>query len=141
MFPSVTQSFLLPPADLTNDSCKLSFHMCLVMFCVWTASCLDGVHSMVLFKSMSSLCGTYMPSLQTYFVFNFPSENSTAGNHKYTNSIKLFLSAEAPFCTYQYKCSRKHDCQTDIQTILPVLFKKRDNKNQRTSPWVESKDQ
>lgn len=44
-----------------------------------------------------------------------------------------------PFCTYQYKHSRKHNRYTGIQIILPVLFKRRDSKNQCTSPWLWSK--
>lgn len=114
-------SFLLPPADLTNDSCII-----IISHVFGNVLCLDcqlswwSTPNGVIQEHKLPMWSIHV-FIENIFCRFFASEIPTAGNHKYTNSIKLFLNAEVPFCMYHFKCSRKHNCYTDIQIISPVF--------------------
>lgn len=121
-------SFLLTAADLTNDSCIITIShvfdnvLCLDCQLSWWSTLNGAIQEWkpTYLKSMSrAIWRAWAPYLKHschhckhfLMVFNLPSENSTAGSHKYTRIIKPFLSAQMRFCPYWYKFSRKLKCQ------------------------------
>lgn len=145
-------SFLLTAADLTNDSCIITIShvfdnvLCLDCQLSWWSTLNGAIQEWkpAYLKSMSrAIWRAWAPYLKHschhckhfLMVFNLPSENSTAGSHKYTLIIN---------CSLVHKCIFIH-IDTSFQesintrlTILSMLLKSIDNNNQRILPWLLS---